>query len=262
MEKFNLSYVPKAMTQRVLRTAIEATKQCPECGNQLIPMKVRLSKNSNEFHYIPRKCECEEKREKQEQARRQRLVRQEYLARHTYTWLRGQPPDLDLQKRTFENFDKSRQEEAYEFAKTFAENPDGTLILHGSYGVGKTHLLAASCNELAKRMIGSLFTTSAKMFAEIQQRINKGEDYQDIINQAIQTSLFVLDDIDKAKPSPFRESVYFAIVDERVKAGKPITISTNKMDELADFVGGAVYSRLHVGLISVEMTGMDMRKGS
>jgi DNA replication protein DnaC len=69
----------------------------------------------------------------------------------------------------------------------------------------------------------------------------------------------VIDDVEKAKHSEFTEEVYFEIVDERTKAGRPIAISTNRLGDLEQYVGGAVCSRLSIGQIAVEMMGADYR---
>jgi DNA replication protein DnaC len=76
----------------------------------------------------------------------------------------------------------------------------------------------------------------------------------------MKTNLLVIYDLDKAKHSEFREEIYFEIIDERVKAGRPIAISTNRLDAIEDYVGGAVCSRLKIGQIPVEMRGVDYRE--
>jgi DNA replication protein DnaC len=181
---------------------------------------------------------------------------------HTYTWLGARWADSDLVAKTFATFQVERQARAYEAAQAFVANPEGTLVLYGTFGTGKTHLLAAICNASLhqQKPTKSLFTTSPNLFAAIQARIQAKEDYTGILTAAIQTPLLVLDDIDKAKWSEFREEVYFEMVDKRVKAGRPIAISTNKLDALAHYVGGAVCSRFKVGQIAIEMVGADFRE--
>jgi DNA replication protein DnaC len=134
--------------------------------------------------------------------------------------------------------------------------------LYGSFGTGKTHLLAAVCNAilLYAPPITSLFTTAPKLFNAIQERIQEREGYWGLIERAIATPLLVIDDIDKAKYSQFREEIYFAILDERVKARLPTAISTNRLSALTEYVGGSVCSRLKVGQVAAEMIGDDYRE--
>lgn len=236
----------------------EVTWECATCGVQ----------NPHTFdvdginHYGRRMmCPCQE-REKDRKEREQRHL--EWVAvqsKHTYSWLGGRWADVSLTKKTFDNFKAEKQPDAYEMALLYAANPNGTLALYGTFGTGKTHILAAVCNEaLAKYGISSLFTTAPDFFGAIQQRISHKEDYYDLVDRAAKTPLLVIDDIDKAKYSEFKEEIYFAIIDKRTKRELPTAISTNRLDELASFVGGAVCSRLQIGQIAIPMNGKDYRE--
>jgi DNA replication protein DnaC len=252
--------MPNWKRQRILAQPTieaEAIYYC-ETHGKLMPEPVELD---GVVHYMQHRCDCEMKRERQEREERERQEMLKNAHKQTYTWLGSQWSDLPLQKKTFDNFDASRQPMAYKVTKAYATKPKGTLILYGSYGSGKTHLLAALCNEtLLKYGVHNLFTTSPKLFGSVQQRITLKDDYYALVNKAIRTPLLIIDDIDKAKWSEFREEIYFAIIDERVKAELPTAISTNRLHELENFVGGAVCSRLKVGQIAIEMSGSDYRE--
>jgi hypothetical protein len=75
-------------------------------------------------------------------------------------WLGTRWVDTDVVRemcgKTFDSFDPSRQEEAYEQAFALAQNPRGNVLLYGNYGTGKTYLEAAICNSL--REVGRLFS--------------------------------------------------------------------------------------------------------
>lgn len=210
-----------------------------------------------------RSCDCEKTARERYKAWEQLEHWRIKQVKHTYAWLGERWSDEALATKTFANFKVERQPEAYEVVQDFAEMLVGTLILHGSFGTGKTHLLAALCNVLRTREHkpkASLFVTSPKLFNSIQERIGNKESYAKLIAQAISTPLLVIDDLDKAKWTEFREELYFEIIDERTKAGKPIAISTNRLADLERFVGGACASRLSIGQIEVEMTGEDYRR--
>jgi DNA replication protein DnaC len=215
----------------------------------------------NVTYYGKRKCACQKAEEERVAKEKQHLEMLEFYGDRTYNWLGSRCSETTLRKKTFENFEAERQPEAYKAAQVFADEPYGALILHGTFGTGKTHLLAAICNEaLVKHNRRSLFTTSTKLFAAMQQKINDHTDYYQIVEQAIKTPLLVIDDIDKAKWTEWREEQYFAIIDERVKHERPTAISTNRLEELDKFVGGAVCSRLQIGQIAVPMNGADYRR--
>jgi DNA replication protein DnaC len=234
-----------------------ATKECSECG-VLLPNEHLVD---GVTYYQPVKCVCEIKAKEREQAEADRKEYLETMSVSTYSWLGSRWTDTALRQKTFENFDASRQTEAFEMSKAYAENPQGSLVLYGTFGTGKTHLLAAICNEsLLKHGRRSFFCTSAKMFGSMQQRIHDDRDYNNLIEHAIKIPLLVIDDIDKAKWTEWREEVYFSIIDGRVNAGRPTAITTNRMEDLDSYVGGAVCSRLKIGQIAIEMVGKDYRE--
>jgi DNA replication protein DnaC len=262
MDNINDNMYQKSMEARFLRlpqTEFEAVQQCEACGETLFPKRLTFK---GEVRYGPSRCRCQEEVARRAQVEEQRKVILEAQNINTYAWLGREWRDLSLREKTFENFDQTRQQRAYEAAMQFAYDPCGTLVLHGSFGTGKTHLLAAICNAALRKSkpTSSLFATSANLFAAIQHRIGENESYLPLLQKAICAQLFCIDDIDKSKWTEFREEIYFAIIDGRTKRDLPIAISTNKLSELHDYVGGAVASRLKMGRTEVEMTGKDYRE--
>lgn len=209
-------------------------------------------------------CPCQKevltiylRREEQEAQR----IKHDMLLKGSYAWLGPDWTDLDLEAKTFEGFNMLKQQDAYDAAQMWLDIMAGAFILHGPCGTGKTHLLAALCNALRKRGIASRFATTTKLFAAMQDLLRRDQSYMPLIKNAMTTPLLVLDDVEKAKRTDFREEIYFAIVDERVRKGLPIALSTNNLIGLEDFVGAAVYSRLKIKQIAIQMDGSDYREG-
>jgi DNA replication protein DnaC len=238
-------------------TPAEATWTCDTCG----VVQPRLITSIN--RYMKSSCACritELERERLAEQQRQRKAQEVKLRRAVYGWLGSRWSSESLASKTFANFEVLRQPEAFQTTLAFADVMEGTLILSSpAFGTGKTHLLAALCQEMSRREKCCLFTTAPKLFQAIQYYIGQNQDYTHLIQDAVRTPLLVIDDIDKAKWSEFREEVYFEIIDSRVNAGRPIALSTNKLDNLASYVGGACCSRLSIGQIAVEMVGKDYR---
>jgi DNA replication protein DnaC len=240
-------------------TEEDAAWTCPTCG---MTPPARRQSMFGETRYVRTPCACQV-------AAYERRCHAEMLAARSatygaacYTWLGERWEDRALASKTFASFDRARQPDAYETTQLFLSDLKGSLVLHGSFGTGKTHLLAALCNAaVAEQHRSALFTTAPKLFSCIQDCIQAKDPYAPLIARAFRTSLLVIDDIDKAKHSDFREEIYFEIIDERVKAGRPTAISTNRLESLADYVGGAVCSRLKVGQLDALMIGADYREG-
>jgi len=240
------------------RTAQEATWACSTCG--IIPA-YQVQSGVIKGLWIRGRCKCQAAEEIARYSDELAEVMQRNLRTKSFAWLGNEYADLDLSLKTFETFDRTAQPEAFEAASDFAVDLQGNIILHSEeFGTGKSHLLAAICNKLSKRGIASHFVAAPKLFRVIQSRIQNNEPYDDIILKAISIPFLVLDDIDKAKPSEFRESCYFEILDERSKAGRPTGVSTNKIKSLDVYVGGAGKSRLSIGQVEVQMLPKDYRK--
>lgn len=208
-------------------------------------------------------CPCEREAQKKNRELREQHVRMrrvEALRSDTFGWLGKAWTDAGLEVKTFANFDQARQPEAFATVKSFQDIMRGTLVLHGSFGTGKTHLLAALCNTLHEQDKACLFANVTKLFAAIQDRVSRQASYVSLLNRAMYTPFLVLDDIDKAKATDFRQEIYFAIMDERTRRELPTAISTNRLAELENLVGGAVCSRFKIGQIGIEMTGSDYRE--
>jgi len=258
--------VTGGISRRGFQSREEALYTCPTCG-PVEPYHVRLT-----GRYLRQPCQCQIVEQQRRHKAELRLARLRDLARITYDWLGDGRDDLPLVERTFENFkpvwwamrcdppQEVNMREAYETARAFCLDMEGcTLILHGPCGTGKTHLLAAICNELRLQNKLSRFCMAPNLHKAIQECYQKGNDPGPIFRNAIKTPLLVIDDVGASKWTETREETYEMIIEARTKHGLPIALSTNHLDKLADFVGERACSRLSIGQIAVEMTGKDFR---
>ncbi len=229
---------------------------CSTCG-PIEPLFVPFGRG----WWVRRKCACEgAAREAAAQAEMLNAWKVQQKHR-TFAWLgRGWEEEHGIDDKTFDNFIRARQPKAYLKAVKFAHDPQGNLVFHGGYGTGKTHLAAAICAALRDKGIASLFASATKLFAAYSDKMNNHEDHWSIIKQAISSPVFVLDDVDKARHTPAREEMFSLIFDERAKTRRPMVLSTNKLDDLAAYIGAANASRLMIGLEVAEMVGRDYRE--
>lgn len=257
MDKYE-DVLPAQLMQRITRhgfeTREEACIECETCG-PIEPYHVKLS-----GRWLKGTCQCMiAARQSREQAE-MRLAWMREQPRRSFEWLGKQWTDMPLLEKTFDNFDVALQPNAYEAIQFFLTDMHGSLVLHSEgYGTGKTHLLAGIVNYLRINGVESRFTTAPKLFRKIQQCMDYKEPYTHLVVMACCTPLLVLDDVDKAKPSEWKQELFFEIVDERVKRGLPIALSTNRVSDLAFYVGGAACSRLSISQIDVDMNGDDYR---
>ncbi len=244
---------PLAALKLLSRNPADKTWTCSHCGD--VP-PIALA----DGWYGRRMCACERAAHeaRQVQELRDEMVKAKMAS--TYTWLGQAWSDTALSEKNFANFRRERQPKAFDLALAFAENPEGVLVLYGSFGVGKTHLLAAVANARNAACQPCLFASAVSLFDAIQDRIELKDDYHDLLRRAIKTPLLLLDDVDKLKPSGFREETFYKLINGRRNAGLPLALSSNSdPDKLERWVGKAGRSRLMVGLIPVPMNGPDYR---
>jgi DNA replication protein DnaC len=244
---------PAWMLPRLSREAAEKTWMCPACG--VVP-PIALASG----WYARRLCKCERTAFDARQLHQLQEEQQHVRTALTYTWLGRAWSEPGLAAKTFATFRQERQPDAYELAQVFAADPVGTLALYGSYGTGKTHLLAAIGNAVTAARRTCRFASVVSLFDALQERIQLGQDYHELVRKAVEAPLLVLDDLDKLKPSEFREETLYKLLNGRCNAGLPLAISSNNApNDLERWVGSAGRSRLMRGLIPVPMNGPDYR---
>ena len=245
--------VPASMVPRLSRVAAEKTWTCAVCG--VVP-PIAFA----DGWFARRLCKCERAAFDAQQLRQ--VWEEQRYARTilTYTWLGRAWSEPGLAAKTFASFRSERQPEAYALAQAFAARPEGNLALYGSYGTGKTHLLAAIANAVTSAGFICRFASVVSLFDALQERLQLGQDYHELVRRAIGAQLLVLDDLDKLKPSEFREETLYKLLNGRNTAGLPLALSANSPpDDLARWIGEASRSRLMDRLIPVPMNGPDYR---
>lgn len=260
--------VPGGLSHRGFATREEALYICPLCG----PIEPHHAKLIG--RYLRQPCPCQIAERQRRQAAELKLAHLRDLARITYDWLGEGRDDVPLVERTFETFKpiwwaldrethalvEVNMQAAYDTARAFCLDMEGrTLILYGPCGTGKTHLLAAICNELRLQNKLSRFAMAPNLHKAIQECYRLDTDPGPIFRNAIKTPLLVIDDVGASKWTDTRQETYEMIIEARTKHGLPIALSTNHLDKLVEFVGERACSRLSIGQIAVEMTGKDYR---
>lgn len=232
---------------------------CPSCG-PIEPLALPTGR------WIKRSCVCQRKvRHEQEKAAKHQEWMDMQKVRTYGGWLGSSWEDKEVARemstKTFANYDRSRFPSAFDQALAFANNPKGNIIFYGGYGTGKTHLEAAICNHLREQGKPSLFVSAPQFFRAYNDSMKATDQtkHLSIVQQAIESPLLILDDIDKSRPTEARLDTYYLVLDERYKAKRPTVLSTNKYEDLSDYIGEALVSRISSRSVLLRMTGSDYR---
>jgi len=137
----------------------------------------------------------------------------------------GLPPDKQANLRW-----------AYEEAKTFAENPEGWLVLKGGYGCGKTHLAAAIANACAEHGQPALFITVPDLLDHLRATYapTSSSDYDTRFEEVRRADVLILDDLGTESSTSWAQEKLFQIFNYRYNAQLPTVITTNhELEEIS-----------------------------
>jgi DNA replication protein DnaC len=138
-----------------------------------------------------------------------------------------------LEDWTFETFDNNVPgvRRAFEICLEYAQNPDGWLMLTGSFGCGKTHLAAAIANYVAQSQITfPLFTVVPDLLDYLRAAFapDQGLSYGNRFNEIRDASLLVLDDLGTENSTPWATEKLFQIINYRYNQRRATIITTNR----------------------------------
>lgn len=131
---------------------------------------------------------------------------------------------------------------AKEAAEAFARQPQGWLLLEGSYGCGKTHLAAAIANYAVNHGIPTLFITVPDLLDTLRFAYNDPETtFERRFEEVRNAALLVLDDFGTQNATPWAQEKLFQILNYRYINKLPTVITTNLM---LDEIESRIRSRL------------------
>jgi len=135
-------------------------------------------------------------------------------------------------EQTFETFDASGVRpmiyQAYCAALQYAAEPRGWLVLHGSYGTGKSHLASAIANKLSAGQVMSLVVPD--LLELLRSGFDTG-DYQELLDLTRQVRLLILDDMGTESSTPWACEKLFQIVNHRYNSVMPTVFVFNGVVE-------------------------------
>jgi len=280
---------PKAGLEKPTTEEYQDECECRTCGNKFQGSVTRYLRFDPPKEVRARECpDCKAKREAEEEN-----VRQEQLAaarpQVRERWRKTCGIDPELQGKTFKNFDGRIQRQAYQAALKWVEefnieSPRGirSLLFYSAVpGVGKTHLMVGIADHIFDNWEGDpirsrspiIFASGPALVKRVRAcfDIRKGDDRhereEDVYRELAGVALLMLDDVGKEKPSDFTRELYWYIIDERVKTGLPVVITSRLplegKNSLEELMGVDTVDRLY-GMTRgelIEMTGQSYRRG-
>lgn len=118
---------------------------------------------------------------------------------------------------------------AYDRALTYAQKPDGWLVLKGGYGCGKTHLAAAIANQRIAMGHPALFVNTPDLLDHLRATFspNSPTGYDERFEQIRNTPLLILDDLGAQSNSDWAQEKLYQIFNHRYNSRLATVVTTN-----------------------------------
>ena len=149
---------------------------------------------------------------------------------------------LDASMKNIYTDDKNRLE-AIKWLTTFIKKYENNekckgLYLAGNFGCGKTYLVSAMFNELAKKGVKSVIVYYPEFLRELKGRFS--DDYNEIFNKVRRAPLLLLDDIGAETVTNWnRDEILGSLLQYRMQEGLPTFFtSNNTIKELEEHLIG------------------------
>ncbi len=121
-------------------------------------------------------------------------------------------------------------------AQAYADQPDGWLLLEGTYGCGKTHLAAAVGNARLQSEVSVLFITTPDLLDHLRSTYGADSEagYDEMFDRLRNAPLLILDDLGVENPSGWAQEKLFQLLNHRYSNLLPTVITTNADIDMLD----------------------------
>lgn len=191
-------------------------KSLNDCSNEILGHTYlpKVMNNKLNFHYKP--CRY--------------FAKQEKISKHLKNVHYYNLP-LAIKEASWDKVDKSliKRKETINWLNKFMKNPTSKgLYLHGSFGSGKSYLITAMFNELAKQGIKSAIVFWPEFLQDLKASFNT--DYDNKLDYVKKVELLLIDDIGaESSTSWSRDEVLCSILQYRMDE-KLATFFTSNLD--------------------------------
>ena len=137
----------------------------------------------------------------------------------------------------------------------------GNLLFNGGTGLGKTFLSACIARCVAEKGHSVTYESAQHLFAKLEKnRFHPDEESASAVAKIQNCDLLILDDLGTELPGSFVTAALYALVNDRLLAGKPMIVSTNlNIDEISKRYSPQIASRLQGSFQLLPFVGEDIR---
>ena len=196
-------------------------KGLENCPYDIVGLRKVAVANNNVINFMYKKCDYKEKDDKEKA----------YL-NNIYSYKMPK----DIREASFKNIykDDSNRLETIKYLKKFYDSYkkkeiEKGLYLYGNFGCGKTYLISALFNELAKKDVKSTIIYFPELLRSLKASFNNPEEnYEERFSSVKEANLLLLDDIGAEKLSDWaRDEVLGVILQYRMEEHLPTFFTSN-----------------------------------
>lgn len=159
---------------------------------------------------------------------------------------------------------RNRMRSILEYCKCYADDFDcesESLYMHGSTGLGKTHLSLAIANVVAENGYRVIYDTAQNLLSSLEREKFSHTNSGERENEILDCDLLIIDDLGSEFSTQFTIAAIYNIVNTRINRSKPVIISTNLTgSELEEKYSQRVTSRIIGNYVSLKFIGEDIRQ--
>ena len=137
----------------------------------------------------------------------------------------------------------------------------GNLLFSGNTGLGKTFLSACIARSVADQGYSVVYESAGHLFAALEKaRFEANEENRRAAAKYTECDLLIVDDLGTELTGNFVIAALYALVNDRLLAGKPMIISTNlNINEISQRYSPQIASRLQGSFQLLPFVGEDIR---
>ncbi len=159
---------------------------------------------------------------------------------------------------------RSLMEKTYQTCRRYAygfTEKSGNLLFSGDTGLGKTFLSACIARTVADRGFSVVYESAGHLFSKLERaKFSGDEQAREEVKKYNECDLLIVDDLGTEMPGQFTTAALYALVNDRLLAGKAMIISTNlNTEDLSRRYSSQIASRLRGSFTRVAFLGDDIR---
>lgn len=160
---------------------------------------------------------------------------------------------------------REKMEQILAFCKEYAgdfDTDNGSVLMIGQTGLGKTHLSLAIAGEVIKKGYSVLYNSAQNIFNTLQkERFGKNDQNGAYEAMLLECDLLVMDDLGAEFSTQFTNAALYNIINTRINSGLPTIISTNlSLVEIENMYSQRISSRLLGEYAVLKFIGADIRQ--